>query len=80
MERVSETQPVGPVLDGLGIRITLKDGDLVAGAIVLTKVVEADGGVRLGVTWPDGMSWLERLGMLHAAIGTDTPRDSEPAD
>jgi hypothetical protein len=67
------------VLDALAIDITLREGDLVAGAVVLTKIIDASGQVRLGVCWPDGMSWIERLGMLHAAVAVDTPGASDSA-
>ena len=70
---MSDVQPVGSVLTGLDITISLREGDLVAGAVVLTKVVDSDGKVRLNSSWAPGMSWLERLGMLHAAIAADTP-------
>lgn len=60
-------QPIGDIIDSLGVRSTPKEGDLVSGAVVLLKVVEPDGGVRMSVTWSEGMSWLERAGMLRVA-------------
>lgn len=66
-------QHLGDRIDGLGCTTTLEDGDLIAGAVVLLKVVEPDGTVRLSMTWSEGMAWTERLGMLHAALASDTP-------
>lgn len=68
-------QPVGPILDGLGCQATLADGDLVAGAVVLLKVVDTDGTVRLTTCWSEGMSWIERLGMLRASEQGELPGD-----
>jgi hypothetical protein len=64
--RVAEL-PVGPFLDGLGITTSLEEGDLVPDAIVILKRVNAQGDVSLSVAWSEGMSWLERRGMLRVA-------------
>jgi hypothetical protein len=62
-----ETRPIGDVLDGIGIQATLDEGELVAGAIVLLKVIDTDGDVRLSMAYSDGLSWIERTGMIHVA-------------
>ena len=69
--------PVGERIDALGVMSTIEDGDLVSAAVVLMKVVEPDGTVRLTIGWSDGMSWIERLGMLTAATAAETPTDDE---
>lgn len=77
------TQPIGDRLDGMAVTASLDESDLVAAAVVVLKVVDADGGVRLSVAWSDGMSWIERLGMLHAAELCERPDQSnysEPPD
>jgi hypothetical protein len=45
-------------------------------ALVLIKVVDADGGVRLSLAYSDGMDWITRLGMLTAATASETPDPS----
>lgn len=60
-------QPAGPILDGLGVHLTLEDGGLVAAAMVLAKTVDSDGTVGLVIADSEGMSWLDRLGMVAAA-------------
>lgn len=60
-------QMIGDVLDGLGITLDLDDGDLVASALVLAKVVGEDGEVSLFVGQSDGLSWLEQIGLVTAA-------------
>ncbi len=60
-------QPIGPVLDGLGVTIDLADGDLVEDAVVLAKVVDADGDVTLSISSSEGQSWLDQLGLVTAA-------------
>lgn len=62
-----ETRPIGDVLDGIGVRATLDDGELVDGALVLLKVVQADGDTRLSMAASDGLGWIERAGMLRVA-------------
>jgi hypothetical protein len=77
---MTEQDPsIGQIIDGLGCKPTLKDGDLVAGAVTVMKVVEPDGSVRLSICWNEGMSWLERIGMLRAAEHMDLP-DYTPAE
>ena len=60
------SEPMGQLLDSLGLDLDLDDGELVAGAIVLLKTVDEDGDVGLRIRWSDGMGYLERMGMLHA--------------
>jgi hypothetical protein len=85
MERVSETsgnaesttRPIGDVLDSLGIEATLAPGELVAGAMVLLKIVETSGDTRLSVAH-QGIGWIERVGMLRVAetIESGSARDA----
>lgn len=67
-------RPIGDVLDGLGIMASLDPGDLVAGAVVLLKVVTADGTPRLSSLHSEGMGWIERAGMVHTADAVETSR------
>jgi hypothetical protein len=68
-------QPIGPILDGLGITVDLDEGELVETALVVTKLVTADGQVLLGPYGPDSLSWLDKLGLIEAARKrvSDTP-------
>ena len=66
---------LGNLIDALGVEQTIKEGELVAGAVVLLKVVTADGEVLLRSAWSDGISWVERVGMLRAAERTELPPD-----
>lgn len=61
------TEAVGQLIDSLGVKGTLAEGDLCTDAIVLMKVIDPDGDARLSVVWSDGMSWIERVGMLRIA-------------
>ncbi len=60
-------QPIGPVLDGLGVTIDLADGDLVSDAVVIAKVVSADGDVTVALSSSESMSWLDQFGLISAA-------------
>lgn len=59
---------LGQIVNNLGCTAeTLSDGVMVSDAIVLMKCVHPDGSVTLLVSHSNGMSWIERLGMLRAA-------------
>jgi hypothetical protein len=66
------TEPIGNLLNSLGIDLDLDDDELVAGAIVLLKTVDADGDVGMRIRWSDGLGYLERIGMLHASRAIET--------
>ena len=70
---MSDPQPIGQLLDALGVTSTIAPDDLPAAALVLLKVVDATGDVRLAAAWSDGMDWITRLGMLTAATARETP-------
>ena len=73
---MSESQPIGQLLDSLGVTSTIAPDDLPVAALVLLKVVDATGGVRLNLAYSDGMDWITRLGMLTAATASETPDPS----
>ncbi|MEU5946300.1 hypothetical protein ABZ793_12150 [Micromonospora sp. NPDC047465] len=60
-------QPAGPILDGLGITLNLDDGDLVASAMVVAKVIREDGQATLLIEDSEGMTWLDQYGLIAAA-------------
>lgn len=60
-------QPIGPILDGLGTRIDLDDGDLIASALVIAKVVDTNGEVALSIATSDGLSWIDQNGLVTSA-------------
>ena len=74
----NEGQPIGQLLDNLGVRHLLDDGDLVSDAVVITTVITEDGSTRLGLTWSEGTDWLKRLGMITAAAAIDNPSFTPP--
>lgn len=60
-------QPIGPVLDGLGVTIDLEPGALIESAVVISKVLTADGEIALDLQGSDGLDWLAQLGLITAA-------------
>ncbi|MEU0659610.1 hypothetical protein [Streptomyces lavendulocolor] len=66
---------VGQILDSLGVQTSVVAGELVAGAIVLLKVIDEAGETRLSVSHSDGLGWIERCGMLRVA----EQMESDPA-
>lgn len=77
-----DTKPIGDVLDALGIEATLDEakGELAAGAIVLLKVIDTDGDVRLSIAYSEGLSWVERAGMIHIAEIMESRSNGLPED
>ena len=71
-EHDAQTRPIGDLIDSLGIEASVGPGELVSGAIVLLKVVQADGSTRLSMTSSDGLGWIERAGMLRVAEQLET--------
>jgi hypothetical protein len=60
-------RPIGDVLDGLGVTTTPEDGELIASAVVLLRVIDSKGDERLTLVHSEGQGWIKRLGMLRAA-------------
>ena len=60
-----------------------EEGEFVTDAIVILKTIDPEGRVGLRMEYSDGMSWLERIGMLRATeiLERPDPRDwSEAGD
>lgn len=58
---------MGTDLNHLGLDVELDEGDLIASAVLITKVVKADGSVAVAISDSEGVSWVEQLGLLTAA-------------
>ena len=70
-----QERTVGDIIDALGVRMPIADGDLPAGAVVIVKVISQDGDAGISMAVHDGCSWLEQLGIIEAArsISLRTP-------
>lgn len=66
---------LGQLIDSLGITHELGPDEQVSGAVVLLTVEEPDGHMSLRCAWSDGMTWVERLGLLRAAERAELPED-----
>lgn len=77
---MASERTIGSLIDSLGVTREDQDGELIAGAVVILKTVDEQGRVGLGIVWSDGMSWLERIGMLRAAERTDLPPEASSWD
>ena len=67
----NERQKIGDRIDGLGVTTDLLDPeDIVSEVVVLMKVVNGAGEVRL-MEAHSAMSWIERSGMLRVAEQLD---------
>ena len=61
-------QPVGDVIDSLGVKVELNDTDLVSSAVVVMSVlVEGDDNPRLMIASSEGLGWIQQAGLLRLA-------------
>ena len=72
---VAQQQPLGQMIDQLGVRQQVDQDETVRGAVVLLTVEEPDGHLSLRCAWSEGMSWIERIGLLRAAERAELPAD-----
>jgi hypothetical protein len=77
-------EPLGHVLDALGVAHTPDEGELIVSAVVLLEVMDPDGDVSMRIASSDGTSWIKRTGMYRAAeavelafIARNNGRDQE---
>ena len=75
MVAVQEQQALGELIDSLGVQQRLDPDEQVCGAVVLLTVEEPDGRVSLRCAWSEGMTWIERIGLLRAAERAELPGD-----
>lgn len=61
-------QPVGQMLDALGLAADIDEDDMVADAVVVLKVVQADGSIALAIGTTDSRDWISQRGLLHSAL------------
>jgi hypothetical protein len=72
---VAGRQELGELIDQLGVKQHLARGENVCGAVVLLTVEEPDGHLSLRCAWSEGMTWIERIGLLRAAERAELPSD-----
>lgn len=64
---MADQQKIGERLDQLGVTQELDDGDLIASAVVITKVIDTEGRVSVGIAGDEACTWLDQLGLVTAA-------------
>lgn len=67
-------QPIGQLLDTLGLTAELDDDDLPSDALVVLKVVKGDGSVVIVRGSSEALDWVTGLGMLTAALGIENSK------
>lgn len=73
-------QPIGDLLDNLGVKAEVEDGDLVASAVVVMAImVEDSNEPRLTIANSEGMSWIQQAGLLRLAerICSEPPTEGD---
>lgn len=73
-------QQIGQLLDTLGLIADLDEGDLPTDALVILKVVKADGEVSLVKGRSESLDWVTVLGMLTAALEIENGGYQQVAD
>lgn len=70
-----QAQQLGQIIDRMGVTHQVRPDEQVCGAVVLLAVEESDGHVSLRCAWSEGMTWIERIGLLRAAERAELPTD-----
>jgi hypothetical protein len=60
-------EPLGHIVDALGVEHSPDEGELIVSAVVLLEVMDPDGDVAMRIASSDGTSWIKRTGMYRAA-------------
>lgn len=68
-----EVHKLGDIADKLGVTVRLDEGDMVTDIYAIVKVLEPNGDTRLAFAWSDGISWVERMGMVTVAQAVELP-------
>lgn len=64
----SERQPIGSIIDQLGVTACIEDNQQITEVLVVAKLTDfADGSTSLGVYNSTGMDWIAQLGLFRAA-------------
>ena len=70
-----QQRQLGELIDQLGVTQQVEQDETVCGAVVLLTVEEPDGHLSLRCAWSEGMTWIERIGLLRAAERAELPAD-----
>lgn len=73
-------QPIGQLLDTLGVTVDIDEGDMATDAVVILKVVKADGSVSLAKGGSESLDWITALGMLTAVQSIENSGYVDVAD
>lgn len=63
------TVDAAEVLAAQNVNLDLEDGDLVAAAVVIAKIVQSDGCVTVAVGSSEGLTWLDQIALVTVADG-----------
>ena len=74
------SEPLGSTIDALGVTHSPDDGELIASAIVLMRVIGADGEESIRFAYSEGLGWVERIGMLRVAEKIELDTTGTAAD
>ena len=72
---LAQRRELGDLINQLGVSQQLDPDENVCGAVVLLTVEEPDGHLSLRCAWSEGMTWIERIGLLRAAERAELPAD-----
>lgn len=59
---------IGNLIDTLGVKAPLAEGDIVESAVVLLKILPSTGPTRLALCNSASLDWIAQLGMVHGAV------------
>jgi hypothetical protein len=64
---MAEPRKFGEVLDALGVQACLADDDLIVNAVVLCKIVEANGDVGFVMVRDEASTWMDDFLLVKLA-------------
>lgn len=64
---MSKAEPLGHIIDALGVTHHPKPGEIVASAVVVIRIINKDGSEFIRTLTSEGQSWVERAGLLRVA-------------
>ena len=71
------SQPIGQRLDALGVEASIGDEEFIDSAVVVSRVIGADGKSRVNVAWTDGQDFVTRRGLLELARDGEVVRSDD---
>lgn len=69
IDRDDDREPIGGIIDGLGVSASLETTQKITEVLVLAKITDfEDGSTSVGIYNSTGMDWISQLGLFRASM------------